>query len=275
MKPLSCILTMLLSFCIARAQEPGAFHQSEIVPSMKLEIAFHKTTFLVFAAPIQSADRGGSYVLAEKVKGCENVLKVKAGEKDFEPSNLHVVTDDGKIFPFDVRYNEQPQALTIDLRNVPHIRPVSFQGASLNTAQLEHYADFVKTQPFLNIGRYCRHKMRFSLNGVYCKENFLFFLYRLKNHSQLGYESNSLRFFIRDKKKARRTAVQDTESHPLFVKRYNKPEDKNGQWIVVVFPKFTIADSKYFIAEITEKNGDRNPVSKLDQRHLLKAMVLQ
>jgi len=92
--------------------------------------------------------------------------------------------------------------------------------------------------------------------------------------AQIKYDPASLRFYVRDKKRAKRTAVQDTEMQPVFVQHSGNIESSKGQTIIVAFPKFTIAESKYFVTELMEQGGDRNLACKIDQGKLLQAKTI-
>jgi len=268
-------LLALVATIGTKAQTTG-FSDAAIVQPFSLDITFHKTTMLVFPTAIQSANRGDSYVLAEKVRGAENVLKVKAGQKDFEQSSLQVITVDGKVYSFTVNYADQPTILTIDMRKQPPYSPVSFKGLSLNSVEIEKYADvIVAGGAFMNKGKYSAHGMDFRLKGIYIKDDVLFLRYQLSNGTGIRYDVASLRFYVRDKRIPKRTAVQDREIVPVHLGYSGKPEDAHGQTIVAAFPKFTIADRKVFVAELMELEGDRNPISALDQKLLLKAKQLQ
>ena len=229
------------------------FDDYALVKPYHLDITLHKTSILIFPTSIKSADRGDSYVLAEKVKGVGNMLKVKAAQKDFEPSNLHVITADGKVYTFNVNYSEAPERLTIDLNKQKPEAPVTFDGVSLNDKQIESYSGIIAAvEPFLKKGCFSKYGLKFYVQGIHIKNDVLFLSYRLKNSTQIKYDVASLRCYVRDKNKSRRTAVQDKEQVALYVLYKGRPEDDRGQTIVVAFPKFTIAEDKYFAAELTE-----------------------
>lgn len=259
----------------AAAQEAVSVKARQIVSDYPLEITWHKTTLLLFPAPIQDADRGDAYVLAERVEGVENVLKVKAGERDFQTSNLHVITTDGKVYAFTVTYADQPAVFTIDMGKQPPHSPVTFDGISLNSKELEFAAAAIKgSPPFINgVGRK-RHGMELRLEGIFIKQDVLFFRYNLKNNTQIGHDAAAPRFYVRDKKRAKRTAVQDTEMEAVFAQFSGVPESTEGQTIITAFPKFTIAESKYFVTEFMEQGGDRNVECRIDQKKLLQARKL-
>lgn len=255
--------------------QTGSFSNTTIVPSYNLEITTSKTTLLIFPAAIQGADRGDSYVLAEKVKGVDNVLKVKAAQKNFDTSNLHVITSDGKVYGFNVSYSDNPPYQTLDLRKQPPFAPVEFRNVSLNSVQLTDCGNAVAgSDPFLHGVHSHEHGMTFTLDGIYIKDDVLFFRFWLHNKTAIPYEAGSLRFYIRDKKKIKRTAEQDKETEPIYTQHSGVPEQDKGEIIVVAFPKFTIAENKDFVCEMTEQGGDRNPSVKLSQDKLLQAKPL-
>ncbi|WP_214072589.1 conjugative transposon protein TraN [Mucilaginibacter sp. dw_454] len=269
------IIAALCASLSATAQQTDSISSKAVLPSYHLDITTHKTTLLIFPAAIQSADRGDKYVLAEKVKGVDNALKVKAGQKGFEPSNLHVITAEGNVYDFNVSYADQPAYQTVDLRKQPPFAAATFDGVSLNSRQLEDYAGIVTgSYPFLNGVHYRKHGMDFRLDGIYIKDDVLFFSYKVKNTTAIRYDTGSLRFYIRDKDKAKRTAEQDKEISPLYVQHTGTAENDKGETIVAAFAKFTIAENKNFVTELMEQGGDRNPTCKLDQDKLLQAKTL-
>ncbi|TDX00513.1 conjugative transposon protein TraN [Dinghuibacter silviterrae] len=251
------------------------FSPDALSPAYSLDISWHITTLLVFPCAIQSADRGDRYILAEKVKGVENVLKVKAGEKGFQPSNLHVITRDGKVYTFDVHYMDTPAYQTVDLRRQDPFAPVEFDGVSLNSKELADFSALVSgSEPFLKGVHSNRNGLTFTMDGIFIRHDVIFLRYLLKNNTAIGYEEGALRFFIRDKKRMKRTAEEDREVLPLYLLRSGSPENDNGEIIVVAFPKFTIAENKDFVTELMEAGGDRNAACKLDEGKLLKAKAL-
>lgn len=269
------LLLLLVTGLNLQAQQPVPVDAATLIPAYKLDISWHKTTLLIFPAPVLDADRGDEYVLAETVKDANNILKVKAGQKGFEQSNLQVVTKDGKVYSFIVNYSEDAPSLPVDMGKQPPYAPITFKGVSLNSKQLDTFAAKVAgSLPFVSGGSYHKHGMDFGLDGIYIKDDVMFFQFHLKNKTQIRYDAASLRFYLRDKKSVKRTASQDKEILPLLIKYTGTPESGKGQAIVVAFPKFTISEKKLVTAELMEQGGDRNPVTRLDQKKLLKARPL-
>ncbi|MEJ7829531.1 MAG: DUF4138 domain-containing protein, partial [Segetibacter sp.] len=85
--------------------------QATIIEPYPLKITLNKTTNLIFPYSIKSVDRGSADVLAQKAKGVENILLVKAGKENFAETNLSVITTDGKLYSFVVDYINNPAAI--------------------------------------------------------------------------------------------------------------------------------------------------------------------
>jgi len=97
----------------------------------------------------------------------------------------------------------------------------------------------------------------------------------LQNQSPVDYDINFMRFYIRDKKKAKRTAIQESELTPLYVAgNTSHVKANNHNSIVVALDKFTIPDAKYLAIEIAEKNGGRHLFMKVNNRKIMKAIPL-
>lgn len=258
-----------------QAQQVRHFNSSALIKPYRLDITWHKTTLLIFPSAIQSADRGDQYILAQKVKGTENILKVKAGQKDFKQSNLSVITRDGKVYSFIVNYAPDPSYQVIDLCKQPEKAPVQFSGLSLNKKQMVNYMKMISSQkPFLHGVKQHKSQMKFKLRGIYVKDDVLFFRLTLNNKTQLKYDIDFLRFYVKDKKQPKRTAMQEKEIHPVLLKILPSKVEDTGKTIVAAFKKISIADDKNFIIEMMEKNGDRHFLLKVPQRKFLKARIL-
>lgn len=247
-----------------------------VVPSRKIIVSNDKTTLLMFPAAVQSADRGAAYVLAERVKGTENALKVKAAMPGFAPSSLTVVTADGQVYVFSVSYAADPPSLAMDFRGAGSAGPaVRFRGQSLNAAEMLEAAERVKgTAPFIRgVHRY-RYGIDFKLEGVYMFRDVLLLKFRLHNETDIDYQPASFSFFIRDLRRARRTAVRDNELQSLYRHSWGRPEDADGQVTVVALHRFTIADDKKLAVELREEKGDRSVSLDLKERKFSKAKKL-
>lgn len=279
-------MAMQLSSSIVQAQDTVG--KSAYINPYKLEVTYNKTTHLVFPATVTSIDRGSEDILVQKATGVENIVKVKADKKGFEETNLSVITDDGKLYSFVVHYVDTPAYLNI---NVAIIGVVAYPSATataapskpriiytqpvMNTENLKFYADKVK-EAKSNISKDDDNsKVSLELNGIYIKGNSIFFRLLLENKSNVDYGVEQFRWYIRDNKQGKRTAVQETEIEPLYIQGDTSGiKGKTKQVWVVVLPKFTIPDGKHVVAEMLEQNGGRQLQLKIKNRHVIKARSL-
>lgn len=257
--------------------EYKTFEPHAMITPYALRVGFHKTTVLVFPAPVsnQGIDRGSSDIIAKTVPGVENILKVKAGRDSFPQTNLTVVTTDGKLYAFTVDFSATPPDQPIDLRRqqLAEEQLAFFKNRKLNDTQIQQLARAVAARPaFLN-NQARSFKMRLVLRGIYSCEDVICYRFELKNKSNIDYSVDFPRFYIRDKKRVRRTAQQEEELTPLYIfyETGKTTAGKTGQTVVVAFSAFTIADKKNFVAQVFEKGGDRHLTIKIDGKQVVKA----
>lgn len=260
------------------AQRTIAKTETALIEPFRLGITFNKTTNLVFPYAIKSIDRGSQEVLVQKAIGVENILQVKAGKANFKETNLTVVTSDGSLYSYLLTYTERPAELNIRVSNTNKApEPLAVFSKDATTGEIEQNAEqvSVKKPPIKN-----RHSKKndisIALNGLYVQENTLYFQIRLENSSALNYDINMLRFFIRDKKRSKRTASQEPELHPDYT-HGNAAMIRNNseQTVVVAVPKFTIPDKKQLVIQLMEKDGGRHLVLTLSNRDIVKAATIR
>jgi conjugative transposon TraN protein len=277
MKKIILVLFMLAGY-IADAQT--IFNKASYIEPYRLEITANKTTNLVFPASILSIDRGSQDVIVQKAAGVENILRVKADTKAFAETNLSIITSDGKLYSFLISYTANPPYLNIDLSkngDKPVVEEnIICSDPALNENNLAAYAAKASHSKN-NIHSLDDESSKVSLdvNGFYIKDNVLFCKIHLQNASQINYDIEQLRFYIKDKKLSNRTSAQEIEIKPVYISGDTSVvKGKSAQLWVVALPKFTIPDGKYLNIEVMEKNGGRHLSIQAKNRHVLKAKTI-
>jgi len=271
----SLVIISILSAGYAHAQAPFESHA--------LEITFNKTSSVIFPAVIKSVDKGSRDVLAQKAKGVENVLQLKAARENFPETNLTVITSDGGIHEFVVRYAKEPDQQVLNLENAPRSEWRGGRGEALifqtdlTESQMERYAQAItKAQKPLVPLRDKQHKITLTLNSIYIQDNVIFYHIRMKNQSNINYDVDFLRFFIRDQVKVKRTASQEVPVTPLYVFGNDKLIKGNTtQDIVYALGKFTIPNAKRLVIEMFEKNGGRNVKLSIKNKTIVNARLVE
>ncbi|MBK8310908.1 MAG: DUF4138 domain-containing protein [Chitinophagaceae bacterium] len=58
-----------------------------------------------------------------------------------------------------------------------------------------------------------KYNMLARVKGIYIKDNVIYYQLFIENKGSIDYDVDLLRFFIKDKRKSKRTAVQETEQN--------------------------------------------------------------
>ena len=247
MKPILFILISVMN--AAFAQQP-------------LSISTDKTTSLIFPFPIKYVDRGTRDILVQPVKEDERILLVKAASKQFAETNLSVVTGDGNVYEFTVNYTPQPTVLVL------HLPPNK-------KATISAYANAILNNPPRRISKVEHGAVITKLSGIYIKDDVIYYQLEIHNHSPLDFDIELLKFFITDKKRSKRSSVQENELVPLYVAgNRSKVKAYNFSVVVVALDKFTIPDAKFLRIQLMEKNGGRHFNLKVYNGQILKARML-
>ncbi len=251
----------------------------------RMEVTYDKTSHLIFPTAIRYVDLGSEYLIAGKAEDAENVLRVKASVRDFEPeTNFSVITNDGRFYSFNVYYSSYPEALSYDLLTMQKAvdkakgNDVLFEELGNNSPSL---AGLLLETIYNKDKRIVKHigaksfGIQFILKGIYIHNGKYYFHTELRNRTNVPFEIDFINFKVVDKKVAKRTVVQERPLTPL---RTYKPLDgiagKSTEQNVFLLDQFTIADDKVLLIEIFEKNGGRHQTLQVENSDLIKARLI-
>ena len=270
---LSRIAALLMMFSIFVAMQAEAQIGGKGVKTEPLEITFFKTTSIIFPAAIKNVDRGSRDILAQKAKGVENILQLKAGRKDFPETNLTVITADGQLHHFIVNYAPEPDKLIIDINKNEESSLAKFTSSTNKDVLAEYANNILSARRTVRFVSKRDNKISLSLQGIYVHDNTIFYHLKVKNRSNIDYDIDFLRFYIRDKKQVKRTASQEVEVKPVYVYGdTEKPVKGQSEMdLIYALEKFTIPDAKHLAIELFEENGGRNLELLIKNRMIVKA----
>jgi hypothetical protein len=159
------------------------------------------------------------------------------------------------------------------LRNTKALPPVRIPGASKESGFIKVESPqppgFVPGGSFL---QRCRTEgMELDLQGIYLKDSLLWFALRWENHSPIGFVPGYSRWFVRDRKRFKRTAQQELALEPVRTPGLvGIPGDSTlSQW--TGFPSFALGKGKELVLEVGEKNGGRVLELVISHKGLLNA----
>jgi conjugative transposon TraN protein len=250
-----------------------------------MEVTYDKTSHLIFPTAIRYVDLGSEYLIAGKAEDAENVLRVKASVRNFEPeTNFSVITNDGRFYSFNVYYSSYPEAISYDLLTMQKAvdkangNDVLFEELGNNSPSL---AGLLLETIYKKDKRIVKHigaksfGIQFILKGIYIHNGKYYFHTELRNRTNVPFEIDFVNFKVVDKKVAKRTVVQERPMIPL---RTYKPLDgiagKATEQNVFLLDQFTIADDKVLLIEIFEKNGGRHQTLQVENSDLIKARLI-
>ncbi len=255
------------------------------IASHEIQVTYDKTSHLIFPSAIRYVDLGSEYLVAGKAEDAQNVLRVKASVKDFEPeTNFSVITDDGRFYSFDAYYSACPSALNYNLLQMQKAvdrsagQDVLFEELGNNPPSL---AGLILETIYKKDKRIVKHigaksfGIQFILKGIYIHNGKYYFQTELRNHTNVPFQIDLINFKVVDKKTAKRTVIQERPMVPL---RTYKPLDeiggKSAEQNVFLLDQFSVADDKVLLIEIFEKNGGRHQTLQVENSDLIRARLI-
>lgn len=260
-----------------------------MIPPHALEVAFNKTTHVIFPSEIVYVDLGDENLVAGLADGAKNVLRVKSAVKSFKSeTNLTVITDDGCFFTFNVKFAKEPLLLNIEMADFIHDgeavnRPNNAQEIFLERLGQESpmLVKLIMKSIYKQDKREIKHigskrfGVQFILKSIYTNNGLLYFHTELKNTSNIAFDIDYISFKIVDKKVVKRTAMQEQVLEPLRAQNYvTVVNGKKSERTVFALEKFTIPDDKQLVIEVAEKEGGRNQSFVVENGDIVRANVI-
>ena len=267
----------------ASTQKILSMQEQNYIGSYRMTVGFQKTTHLIFPYAVSYVDLGNGGIIADKARGAENIVKVKASQQGFPETNMTVVTTDGRLYSFLVNYDASPRVLnynlaSTDVSSSSAVVPLAhLSNMGVTQSDLEEYSRLVLDK---RKGPHVQEKkddITLALQGMYTQDDVFFFPLHLANSSNINYDVDFVKFYIRDKKVAKRTAIQESEMTPVFVYNASQTTIPGPGNIDQVYAlrKFTIPDDKNLVVEMFEKGGGRQLSFVVTNSDILKARKLK
>lgn len=146
MRNLLVLITVFLSLCSAALSSQHL--QQKGAKKVKLEVSDVKWLYLQFPAKINYVDMGTEDIVAEKIGDAENILRIRSEIPVFDNTTLTAITKDGKIYTFDLNYDQDPKTIAIDVKNVGdsvkqehYLSESTIELSSIRTSHLSYDSD--------------------------------------------------------------------------------------------------------------------------------------
>ena len=278
MKKIGWLVVMLYGLfagsSFGQSMSPG--FSIEAVRGQPIPVSLNKMTNLVFPIALGPAIKVSRQVLAQKVGGVDNVIELKALHRNFPPTNLSVYGKDGRLYSFDLHYTEDSTALNFYIVNdSQRVHPIQLAGLPVDLETLELDAAILDHKKHFLHGSVSVERMRVRLNGIYLRDGLLWLVFRVTNHSLIGYQASYMHFSIEDRKKFKRTARQDLVLSPVYDSHPALIAGKASDTFAVAFDPFTVPEAKRLVVELAETSGGRTLVLDLSHKTILQARAAE
>lgn len=228
------------------------------------------TTEMFFPADVLYLKQGNEEVFG--VEYYNNMVKLGTTFEEFSPSNLFVVDKDLNTYEITL-FKEYSNTYSYNFddgrKYVAHIDVNSIEMDNLINKL--HY----KKRNIFSVG-VIKNKFEMSLANLYVKGDFMFFVFDIKNFSNIDYDVDFVKCFLRDMKKAKNSIQQEIQYDPVQQRDFDKKIlGKSENRFVLAFSKFTIPDDKVFEIEMFERNGGRHMKLSVLNEYILSAELLK
>lgn len=274
------------SLSVSSEKEESPLNKAKI-NSYWLTVTYDKTTHLIFPCTIRYVDLGSEYLSAGKAEGMDNVLRIKASVRNFEPeTNFSVITEDGKFYNFDVFYSSAPAVLNYDMVKMQLPEKENKTDTAVLFEELDQYSTPVVESIFKMIYYKNERAMKsiyskdygiaLSLKGIYVHKGKFYFHMDFQNNSNLPFSIDFITFRIVNKKTARKAILQDQSLTPLRIyKTLNKVAEKSKSRNIFMLDQFSMTGDQILIIEVYEKDGRRHQLLKVKNRYLSQAEIIE
>lgn len=217
----------------------------------------NKTTHLIFHHPIKTADRGTDAFLVQKAKGITNVLQLKAAREYFPETNLSVITTDGKFYSFSIQFSDSASnsLFADDSTDV-----ALFEGKQENVTKVQRDVCSILGQPPVINLQHGNQLMKIGLDGIFISGNLLWFRMYLENLAEIPFETENVRFYLHDTRRAKRTAVQEIEVFPFYQEHPQTLAAKERRTFIAGFHSFVLSPHQRLVIKAADVEM-RQPVS--------------
>jgi conjugative transposon TraN protein len=228
------------------------------------------TAHIIFPDNIIYLKQGNEDVVNASVTSAKNIVELTTTAELLYPSNLFCVDKNGEYYHVNIHSGTSESYVYNLTTKKEWDRLASIE---LNETDLKHLSEkaLTKQQEIFSLG-IKKNKYEFSLNNVLIQHDILFFVFKLKNDSNINLDIDFIKCFLVDKKTTKNAVQQEDVIDYIYEKDFPKTiKAKSAHKFLLIFNKFTIPDSKIFRVEIYEKNGGRHIYFSIDNGVIMSA----
>ncbi len=259
MKTTFLILTLLLHAVTAIAQQSKD----------TLYANDQKNVALFFPKPIRQAITGAANFVFTYNREKEQhfgLLQAKPGKE----SNLLVVTTDGKVYSYILKYTEAlprlhryitiSESIGNEVPTAPgyekKVRPKSLD--TLSSAYFQRASMYLLQSTYRPLASAGKKGIKLQLEKIRYDNTETYVVVKVRNSSGINFDLDYCQLYLVNGNQAKKASYQRSHLQPLYV--HEMPEtimDGLYKRFVFVLPKFVPGDKEHLELELQERNGNR------------------
>jgi hypothetical protein len=226
-----------------------------------------KTTALFFKSAVKIISKPSSDFDVDQKE--DALITIKAIDANFKPTRINVQEiSTAKIYHIPVEYSYGRAGRRIDVDGAAPLTVKVIKSAEYNYSAVVTQLAEGKRRDVVDHEKAGGVKAwvdKLSLAG-----NRVFFRLDIRNKSNLPYEIDFVRFYIRDLKTVARMATHEQEIVPLITTLHKKTSIAYKQEVTKVFGfhRFSLSEDQALNVELYERNGNRHLYLQIKQKDL-------
>lgn len=192
------------------------------------------------------------------------LLQAQPGEE----SNLLVVTDDGKVYSYILKYAEQLLKLNYFISKTESIgdeapasviqkpKQETLDSIEKNLEYLKSFSTYLLKTKSRRLASKQKNGIKIQLQKMIYHKSETYLVMEVSNNSGITFETDFLKVYSVSGNKKRKASYQRLEMKPIYI---CNPPNKiwNGQSLrfVYVLPKYVLGDKEKLVVELQELNG--------------------
>ncbi|WP_456867784.1 DUF4138 domain-containing protein [Galbibacter sp. BG1] len=231
-----------------------------------------KNVALFFPEAIRQGITGTSHFVFTYNRETKQYFGLLHGQPG-EESNLLVITDDGQVYSYILKYAEELPKLNYFISKkesigseVPFSLEPKPRQKRLDSIEksLEYFQSFskylIKTKP-KRLASKQKNGIKVEIHKMIYHKSETYLVMEVSNISDITFETDFLNVYRVSGNKKRKASYQRLEMKPLYI--YNPPTKIwNGQSLrfVYVLPKYVLGEKEKLLMELQELNGGRKVI---------------
>lgn len=246
------------------------FAQTEIAEKRvtdltNLEISKGISLHIISPEPIQFVDLSTNNLTGDLP--AENIARIKitdvsdtdsiATKKNIDLNNLGVITIVCQSFmaQYKINYLDFERKAVTNIQIQPEdMQPLEYPKLAFSSTELQKFSLDILRKKL--VGKPIREvknlKLTMQINNVYVVNDYIFLHMTFLNSTNLGYDIDTIKFSVEDKKIYKATNNQSISVEPVY-QLYRQKEFKKNYRNIYVFKKFTYPNSKVMKIRLLEE----------------------